>query len=522
MKKFISLVLALSSIFSVMCTGANAETQTISYDSTQNSSAKSNVAVEVDCEIAEIYQVVLPKQVTLDGSVEAPVYDYTVNVTGEIGNGHYIRVIPLDGAKLSDGYVTIDLTVTQEKKRWNVSEATVGNEENSKTGSMTAGELTPGVWTGKVNFLVTLDDGAQWIPATCTSPATRVGVDANDDGIITEDEKDAVLVTKGVSLGHEIADNCTDFPAQCSRCNTAVYAINNLEQLESFKTTVNGGNKLSGATVYLNTDINMTGIEWTSGINDFQGNFDGMGHTISGLKMTNITGFFTRFSTGGYVKNVTFKDCIVVNSSGYDASTALVCGTTVHSRLFENVHVIGGTTNKDASTTYGSLKGGTAVLIGKLEMNYVTNSVVGIKNCSVIAHDMIYVGTGSALAPLVGYAEEVGSSEGSYVIQNSLAVMPAVMSNSACTMIDRIMCCAYDNIIIENCVMSKTALPAINNMNHDRTGYTNKGTYTWTNCLTGDTAVCQSQDAIDILNTDNDLEWSLDLEDINKGYPIIK
>lgn len=204
-----SSCVALSLTISLFSIISNADTQTISYDSTQNNSAKSNVTVDVDCEIAEIYEVVLPKQVTLDGSVESPTYEYTVNVKGEIGNGHYVRVIPLNGAKLSDGYVTLDLSVTQGKRRWNSTEISADTVLNPTTGTMSAGELTPGVWSGKVNFLVTLDDGGTWIKSTCTTPAYCLGYDTNDNCVVdTSKNIDVVNLNFGSSVNAVVYNNC--------------------------------------------------------------------------------------------------------------------------------------------------------------------------------------------------------------------------------------------------------------------------------------------------------------------------
>lgn len=82
------------------------------------------------------------------------------------------------------------------------------------------------------------------------------------------------------------------------------------------KQTADGSSDFRGMTVKLMNDINLNGKEWTpigNGSTPFKGSFDGDGHTISGLKITDAAleyvGLFGLMTSGstGYIKNVTVQ-----------------------------------------------------------------------------------------------------------------------------------------------------------------------------------------------------------------------
>ena len=94
------------------------------------------------------------------------------------------------------------------------------------------------------------------------------------------------------------------------------YEIYAKEGLDWLAKTVNGGNTLSGKTVKLSADLDMTGIDYVPAGNTiagyssrtFAGVFDGQGHTISNLSVASHTGVYSAaglFGTiTGTVKNV--------------------------------------------------------------------------------------------------------------------------------------------------------------------------------------------------------------------------
>lgn len=64
--------------------------------------------------------------------------------------------------------------------------------------------------------------------------------------------------------------------------------ISTLEELKAFRDEVNAGNTFKGETIELANDIDLGGEEWTpigTQSHQFQGIFNGNGHTISNLKI---------------------------------------------------------------------------------------------------------------------------------------------------------------------------------------------------------------------------------------------
>ena len=149
-----------------------------------------------------------------------------------------------------------------------------------------------------------------------------------------------------------------------------------------------------GKTVYLTTDIDLQGAEWTPigdyrfSANRFCGTFDGQNHTISNFKISKDTeknddkkssyGFFGNVE--GTIKNLTI-DNASVNAYAY---TAILVGRLTNGTL-ENCHV----KNSSVVNNYWQAGG----LVGQ------QNDVCNIKNCSV---DNVTVQAKSCVGLLVG------------------------------------------------------------------------------------------------------------------------
>ncbi|MBQ3004515.1 MAG: leucine-rich repeat domain-containing protein, partial [Clostridia bacterium] len=110
------------------------------------------------------------------------------------------------------------------------------------------------------------------------------------------------------------------------------YSIYKPEELAHIAKLVNGGNNLSGYTVKLMNDIDLSRYIWTpigggGTTKQFVGIFDGNSHTISGLKTNATTSAIGLFgiSTGGIFKNVGIIEPTVSNT--YTTSPA---GYTSH------------------------------------------------------------------------------------------------------------------------------------------------------------------------------------------------
>ena len=149
-----------------------------------------------------------------------------------------------------------------------------------------------------------------------------------------------------------------------------------------------------GKTVYLTTDIDLQGAEWTPigdyrfSANRFCGTFDGQNHTISNFKISKDTekndekkssyGFFGNVE--GTIKNLTIDNASV---TAY-AYTAILVGRLTNGTL-ENCHV----KNSSVVNNYWQAGG----LVGQ------QNDVCNIKNCSV---DNVTVQAKSCVGLLVG------------------------------------------------------------------------------------------------------------------------
>lgn len=507
----------------VMSTTVSADTLKIDYDSTTEGSVASGYQyVPVELAKAETYTVTLPKSIVLDGSNESVTMDYTVNTVGAIGTTHYVRVIPMSGAKLynEDGTVALDLDVTLDKKRWTDSEVVNDSGANETTGTMTVDNITPGTWVGQIRFYVTLDDGGCWTAATCTEPAKCIGYDTNDNGVIDEDEKLETPITKGKVLGHKFATGSTAFPDTCERCKKTVFAISTPEQLTAFRDAVNTGNKFAGATITLNADIDMSETPWETGIgkyyNSFAGIFDGNGYTISNLKITRTVssangdvccGFFN-YLNDTTLCNVTFKDCSVdfTSTSAAESHVAVVVGQTWSDANIVNVHVYNSNINIDVAKSVDS-----GIIVG-----VVNNAGTVIKNCGAI-NDSIYATSADTDSGGIYIAGFVGCSRQTTKVSNSICNVTCTVGGTRYYSTGNIYN-TYGSVgTAINCVEITTGtIPSSNQI------YGSYTEATYTNCLRAIADECKTQAAIDILNTDNDYVWVLDLENSNDGYPLIK
>lgn len=524
-------ILAIALVTQMMTATVSADTYSVSYDSTNaDTTASVYKDVTVEMERAETYTVTLPKNIVLDGTTESVSMPYEVKAVGEIGTSHYVRIIPLDDAKLysEDGTIALPLTVTQTKRRWTDTEVLDASGENASAGTMAVDNVTPGKWVGKVRFYVTLDDGGVWSQATCTSPATCVGYDTNDNGIIDEDEKLSEPITKGKALGHKFDVGSTAFPDTCARCKKTVFAISTPEQLTAFRDAVNAGTTFAGALIELNDDIDMSENPWNTGIGiydaHFEGVFQGNNHSIKNLKLTcNVTnssidvgcGFFNYLNTT--VQNVRFMNCSTDYTGTVSTSAvAIVAGVVNSGTVLSNVHVNGSNikayNNVNASGATSLYSG---VLIGE-----VKGDATEIRNCSVVDSSVYASSTENAYNKTCFLAGFVGYATRTMLINNSLCSATCTVGVAAEYALSNITNTFDDDVVhLNNCVVNRTGTTSTYKFNN---GCTVPKELSYTNCLQVATEQCKTQAAIDILNTDNNKTWVLDLENTNNGFPIIK
>ena len=107
------------------------------------------------------------------------------------------------------------------------------------------------------------------------------------------------------------------------------YTVTSADGLMNIAKLVNGGK--SDINITLDTDIDLTGKEWTpigtSFSNKYTGTFDGGGHTIKGLTVTTydqFVGLFGSIDYAGTVKNVMMEDVQITSnrSSGFAGGVA--------------------------------------------------------------------------------------------------------------------------------------------------------------------------------------------------------
>lgn len=142
------------------------------------------------------------------------------------------------------------------------------------------------------------------------------------------------------------------------------YEIYAKEGLDWLAKTVNGGNTLSGKTVKLAADLDMTGIDYVPAGNTiaaypsrtFAGVFDGQGHTISNLSVASHTGAYSAaglFGTiTGTVKNVKLANVNITSDHYAGGVVGYISDNTGAS--VQNCSVEGGSIKSTAHLQAGS------------------------------------------------------------------------------------------------------------------------------------------------------------------------
>ena len=109
------------------------------------------------------------------------------------------------------------------------------------------------------------------------------------------------------------------------------YTVTSADGLMNIAELVNGGK--SDINITLDTDIDLTGKDWTpigtDYDNSYKGTFDGGGHTITGLTFTTndkYAGLFGYLNRAGTVKNVVMKDVQITNNRSWSAFAGGVAG----------------------------------------------------------------------------------------------------------------------------------------------------------------------------------------------------
>lgn len=185
-----------------------------------------------------------------------------------------------------------------------------------------------------------------------------------------------------------------------------VIEIENGEQLAALALAVRGANSFKGITVKLTADINLDNKAWTP-IGDlsayaattFMGVFDGDGHTIYNLNVSDTTsgtaaaGLFG--TAAGTIKNLTLKN-VKVTSAHYAGAIVGYAHWDGSATTIENCKVIGGTITASPELIGNEYDNGDKAggIIGYA-------NVTTVKNCSV---KNVTVNGYRDLGGVVGYA----------------------------------------------------------------------------------------------------------------------
>lgn len=205
-----------------------------------------------------------------------------------------------------------------------------------------------------------------------------------------EEQPSVELVTKWIS---DLLNVKPEEP-QPDDEDSNVYEIGTAAELLGFANMVNGGESFSGKTVVLTADIDLANQEWTPigqtngyyAETYFQGTFDGQGHTISNLSITNTNesgnyaaGFFGFIdAAGATIKNVKFDNATVKGHHWTAVVVGFMSGTVSNCQVTKAT-VTCTHANNDAC---GDKAG---VIIGYLNDNGHTVTGNSATNCTVTA-----------------------------------------------------------------------------------------------------------------------------------------
>lgn len=173
------------------------------------------------------------------------------------------------------------------------------------------------------------------------------------------------LQAKG--LGEAPALNVSLKEQEAINVGAADLVINSAREMNEFAVKVNNSsNGYSGRVIKLGKDIEFTGIDNYTPINNFQGTFDGCGHTIKGIQVmgTGYVGLFA-YTNNATIQNVIIEDCSFTTSWKY--AGGIVGGA--YSTTIKNCHNV----NSKVSATSDEWDGYVGGIVGDGDRSVVIN-----------------------------------------------------------------------------------------------------------------------------------------------------
>ena len=167
------------------------------------------------------------------------------------------------------------------------------------------------------------------------------------------------------------------------------FLIQTAAQLAFLAQEVNAGKDYTGKYVSLACDLDLNDIEWTpigNGTSSFSGVFDGNGHRIVNLKITEGMQFVTENSVGEFSQYTTglFGSCfnsIIKNLTVHNATI------TIHNAMEQSVltaGVLAGTVESDATVEFSNITISDAVIVSHFEQDGSATSVVIGGTCGYV------------------------------------------------------------------------------------------------------------------------------------------
>lgn len=145
-------------------------------------------------------------------------------------------------------------------------------------------------------------------------------------------------------------DGTSTLPEGIDDASVTTITINTAQELAGFAQYVNAGNNLRNRTVLLGKDINLNSLPWTpiasTNSTQFNGTFDGQGHTIKNLYINAKTGMYGLF---GYGADAKIKNLVIENAQVTTTSTngtgilagSLFTGVATNITIKGNIQVTG-------------------------------------------------------------------------------------------------------------------------------------------------------------------------------------
>ncbi len=163
------------------------------------------------------------------------------------------------------------------------------------------------------------------------------------------------------------ADEVEPDPIADEETTSTVTEIATVDELKAFAAAVNAGDTFSGKTVKLTADIDLNNEPWTpigTSANPFNGNFDGAGHTISNLYISDATagyiGLFGKIGTSAEGAHNQVTNLTICNVELY--GNTYVGGIVGDAFVvdFDNCHITGSISIKaddDSQNYFGGIAG---------------------------------------------------------------------------------------------------------------------------------------------------------------------